>query len=98
MEYTASIDRGDTIEVISKDHSLLSIERPYVWLLIALPLFVPSLFVPMSSDNSIYQSMAYDLLQFGRMPYLGSWDQNFPGIVAIHAVVLAIFGGSDLAF
>ena len=78
--------------------SFLSIDRPYVWLFVALPLFVPSLFVPMSSDNSIYQSMAYDLLEFGKMPYLGSWDQNFPGIVAIHAVVIAIFGGSDLAF
>jgi hypothetical protein len=77
---------------------LTSTEKPYLWLLIALPLFLPSLIVPMSSDNSLYHSMAYDLLTFGKMPYLGSWDQNFPGIVIIHAFVLSVFGGSDLAF
>jgi hypothetical protein len=56
------------------------------------------LFLPLSLDNEIYQSMAMDLFRFGRLPYLGSWDQNFPGIVYIHWLSIVIFGKSVLGF
>lgn len=39
-----------------------------------------------------------DLLMGGQLPYLGSWDQNFPGIVPIHAFEILLFGKSQLAF
>jgi hypothetical protein len=56
------------------------------------------LVIPLNGDNEIYQSMASDLFRFHRLPYLGSWDQNFPGIVYIHWTAIAIFGDSSSAF
>lgn len=38
------------------------------------------------------------LLLEGRLPYLGSWDQNFPGILFIHTPQILLFGSSQLAF
>jgi hypothetical protein len=57
-----------------------------------------TLLLPLSWDNEIYQSMATDLLRFHRLPYLGSWDQNFPGIVFIHAASMLLFGNSAIGF
>ena len=34
----------------------------------------------------------------GHIPYLGSWDQNFPGIILIHAAQILVSGHSQLAF
>lgn len=34
----------------------------------------------------------------GRLPYLGSWDQNFPGVLLIHVPQIALLGRSQLAF
>ncbi len=56
------------------------------------------LFFPLSWDNEIYQSMASDLLRFHQLPYLGSWDQNFPGIVYMHWLSIALFGNSAIGF
>lgn len=35
---------------------------------------------------------------YGRLPYLGLWDQNFPGIVQLHSLVISIFGVSPFGF
>lgn len=53
---------------------------------------------PLHSDNALYQSMAIDLFRYGKLPYLGSWDHNTPGILLFHLVPLAIFGNSEVAF
>lgn len=42
--------------------------------------------------------MGWDLFAYGKLPYLGSWDVNFPGIVYIHWLSIALLGRSDLAF
>ncbi len=63
-----------------------------------LALLSIDLFLPFSWDNEIYQSMATDLARFHLLPYLGSWDQNFPGIVYIHWVSILLFGNSDFGF
>ncbi len=42
--------------------------------------------------------MALEWVKYGRLPYLGSWDQNFPGIIPIHALGILLFGNSDLGF
>ena len=52
---------------------------------------------PMGTDNQLYAYMAKLWLN-GFMPYMGSWDQNFPGIIVIHAVELVLLGDSILAF
>jgi len=56
------------------------------------------LLLPLSWDNWVYQTMGWDLAAYSKLPYVGSWDVNFPGIIYIHAVVIALFGTSDLAF
>lgn len=74
-------------------------ERP---LLIALGISAVLLMIvvasPLSVDNLIYQSMALDLLRHGKIPYLGSWDQNFPGIIPIHYAAIILFGEQDISF
>jgi len=52
---------------------------------------------PFNNDNALYAYMA-DLALNGHLPYIGSWDQNFPGIVAVHAVQILVSGRSPLAF
>lgn len=54
--------------------------------------------VPLNSDGDLYQAMATDLVRYGKLPYTGSWDQNFPGIVYVHAVSIVLFGNSDVGF
>jgi hypothetical protein len=54
--------------------------------------------IPLNSDGDLYQAMAVDLWKYGKLPYIGSWDQNFPGIVYLHWIPLAIVGNSDLSF
>lgn len=73
-------------------------ERP---LLIALGISAALLTIvvasPLSVDNLIYQSMALDFLRHGKIPYLGSWDQNFPGIIPIHCLAIVLFGAQDIS-
>lgn len=42
--------------------------------------------------------MGWQLVEKGRLPYVGSWDQNFPGIVYLHALSILIFGSSTTGF
>jgi hypothetical protein len=60
-------------------------------------IFACTLTYPFNNDNALYAYMA-DLLIKGRLPYIGSWDQNFPGIIAVHAVQILVSGHSQLAF
>lgn len=62
----------------------------------ALLLLALTLYFPLSGDNELYLYMA-DLLLKGMPPYLGSWDNNFPGVVLIHAGQLLTFGRSESA-
>jgi hypothetical protein len=52
---------------------------------------------PFNNDNALFAYMSALLLK-GRLPYLGSWDQNFPGILLIHTPQILLFGRSQLAF
>ncbi|HEY3874429.1 MAG TPA: hypothetical protein VGM92_03055, partial [Candidatus Kapabacteria bacterium] len=65
---------------------------------VSLLLLSTHLALPLSGDNEIYQSMASDLFRFHALPYLGSWDQNFPGIVYMHWVSIVLFGNSAFGF
>ncbi|HZK75969.1 MAG TPA: hypothetical protein VFD13_03590 [Candidatus Kapabacteria bacterium] len=59
--------------------------------------FSCTLTYPFNNDNALYAYMA-DLALKGHLPYLGSWDQNFPGIILIHAMQILVSGRSQLAF
>jgi hypothetical protein len=66
--------------------------------LVALVTFPLVMIAPFGYDNCVYQSIALDLKNFGRIPYLGSWDHNFPGIIAFHFVAVVLFGNYDIGF
>ena len=53
---------------------------------------------PFNYDNALYQSMALDLLQRGRIIYLGNLDHNFPGIIYFHCMCIALLGPSQMMF
>lgn len=57
-----------------------------------------NLAIPFNTDNNIYQEMGLMLARYGKLPYLGSWDVNFPGIVYIHALAITIFGNTEIGF
>src|SRR5688500_2502312 len=61
-------------------------------------LLLPLLLFPLSPYNDIYQSMAFAMDQGKGLPYLGSWDQNFPGVVFYHWISIKLFGASDIGF
>jgi hypothetical protein len=61
-------------------------------------LLFATLLLPLGFDNDVYQSMGWTLWAYHGLPYLASWDMNFPGIVFIHAASIALFGSSDFGF
>jgi hypothetical protein len=65
---------------------------------ISLAILLPELVAPFNHDSELYQSIGWLFARFGRIPYLGSWDQNFPGIFYLHAGTIALFGSSPFAF
>ena len=66
-------------------------------LAVCAAIFSCTLTYPFNNDNALYAYMG-DLALKGHLPYLGSWDQNFPGIIFIHAVQILVSGHSQLAF
>ncbi len=68
-----------------------------VTLAVCAAIFSCTLTYPFNNDNALYAYMA-DLALKGHLPYLGSWDQNFPGIILIHALQILVSGHSQLAF
>jgi hypothetical protein len=66
--------------------------------LAASGLLAVTLLYPMTMDHDVYETMAFELVRFGRLPYLGTWDMNFPGIVYIHALSILLFGTSEVGF
>jgi hypothetical protein len=71
------------------------------WLVViaSIVLVLPVIFLkPMGPDQGTFQSMALEFVRRGSVPYLGSWDMNFPGNVFIHALGIKVFGNSDTGF
>jgi hypothetical protein len=70
-----------------------------IWILlgIGVPILSLILIAPLHIDDCVYHSMALDYVRYGRLPYIGSWDSNFPGIVGIHVLSIELFGTSDSA-
>ncbi len=70
-----------------------------LWIIISLSavLLFPVLIAPPGFDDAIPHIAALDFLRLGRLPYIGFFDQSFPGIFFIHIFEIALLGGSDLA-
>jgi hypothetical protein len=60
--------------------------------------FAGHILTPFNVDNDLYQAMGFQLMRFHRLPYLGSFDMNFPGIIYFHAGIISLFGNSEIAF
>ncbi len=65
---------------------------------IALVLLIPIMTEPFGADNAVLHSMALDWVRISKVPYIGSWDNNFPGIIYVHALSILLFGPSDVGF
>ena len=60
--------------------------------------FILVLVEPLGADNAVLHSMALDFVERSKVPYIGSWDNNFPGIMLLHVLGIMMFGPSGLAF
>jgi 4-amino-4-deoxy-L-arabinose transferase-like glycosyltransferase len=72
--------------------------RPFVVFVACFVALLPGLLQSVGFDNGIFQGMAYQWYAFDKLPYLGSWDQNFPGGIYIHYLSFLLFGMGDSAF
>ena len=57
-----------------------------------------TLLLPLGFDNDLYEAMGWTLYAYHGLPYIASWDHNFPGIVFVHWASIALFGASDFGF
>jgi hypothetical protein len=73
--------------------------RPLLYrsLAICALVFACTLTYPFNNDNALYAYMSALLLE-GKLPYLGSWDQNAPGILLVHMPQIVLMGRSQFAF
>ncbi len=73
-------------------------ERPLlVALCIGVILIAIVVVTPLSFDDFVLRTMAMYYYRFGRLPYLGSWDHNFPGILIFHYLAIVLFGERDIS-
>jgi hypothetical protein len=63
-----------------------------------IAIFAIVLLFPLNDDVAYWQSISFDWLTYGRWPYIGSWDHNFPGVLLVHIPAILLFGPSDLGF
>jgi hypothetical protein len=68
------------------------------WALSIFAILAILLLFPLNDDNGAWQSIAIDWVHFGKWPYLGAWDQSFPGVLLFHIPAVAIFGPSGIGF
>jgi 4-amino-4-deoxy-L-arabinose transferase-like glycosyltransferase len=72
---------------------------PFVVAIIgAAIILLVTLLLPLGFDNDLYESMGWTLYAYHGLPYIASWDHNFPGIVFVHWASIALFGASDFGF
>ncbi len=71
--------------------------QPAVVLLLISVLILPAIiFFPFHSDIDIQQVMGFELFRYHGLPYLSTWDSNFPGTILIHATAITLFGNSEI--
>ncbi len=72
--------------------------RVAIVLVLIAALVLPGLFLyPFHADIDIQQVMGFALYRYHLLPYLGSWDSNFPGTVLIHSAAIALWGPSEVS-
>jgi hypothetical protein len=57
----------------------------------------PRLLFPLQMDQYFHHYLGWRLAE-GELPYIGSYDQNFPGGAIIHAICILVFGQTSLGF
>ena len=55
-------------------------------------------FYPLGSDTMGIQWVALRLVRHGLLPYVGSWEPNFPGVLVFHLLPAYLFGNSEIGF
>jgi 4-amino-4-deoxy-L-arabinose transferase-like glycosyltransferase len=64
---------------------------------ICLFLLSPTIFWGFGRDQGNLGYMAW-MLTKGNLPYVNTWDSNFPGVIALHAACIAVLGTSTVAY
>ena len=77
---------------------LLPSRRDLPYLGIVAVVLSTLLLYPLNDDNGHWQSMALELLRYGKWPYVGTWDQNFPGVILFHITSILLLGPTDVGF
>ena len=60
-------------------------------------ILLPTIITPFRFDNAVFQGIAYDLVNFGRVPFVSSWLHDVPGLIYLHGFAIWLFGNSDLS-
>ncbi|MFI5200842.1 MAG: glycosyltransferase family 39 protein [Candidatus Kapaibacterium sp.] len=73
-------------------------EDKLLWgiLILAAIILLPVLIEPLGFDDAIPQLAALDFIRLGRIPYIGFFDQNFPGFFYLHIIEVLLLGPSDI--
>jgi 4-amino-4-deoxy-L-arabinose transferase-like glycosyltransferase len=83
---------------LATDLSLSKTSNTWYWLIPVAVMLAITYLYPLGFDNNTYQSMAWQLVEKGKLPYVDTWDQNFPGIVYLHSLSIILFGNSNGGF
>jgi hypothetical protein len=69
------------------------------WVLAACALVLaPTLTYRIGVDQGSFAYMGAALVEHGRWPFIGTWENDFPGMVFLHAIEIAALGKSIAAF
>jgi hypothetical protein len=78
--------------------SMYSNQRVIVFFVISA-LILPAIFLyPFNVDTDVWQWIGSVFVHYGELPYIGAWDNAFPGVTVAHAVAIYFFGNSMIAF
>ena len=79
------------------DSSALNWKFTAIVMSICALLLSPTLSFRMGVDQGVFAYMGAELLE-GRWPYISTWESDFPGLVFLQALEIALFGKSIVMF
>ena len=101
----ASLAQNQTItgmpEIPMGDKTLKPVlKEPWFWaaLIAGGAILSLTLWFNFGMDQSVYAYAAWVWKHYQLPPYVGVWDENFPGIFLVHRLALEIFGETILGF
>ena len=79
------------------DSSVLTWKFTAMVMSVCALLLSPTLAFRMGADQGVFAYMGAELLE-GRWPYISTWESDFPGLIFLQALEIALFGKSIVMF